>query len=131
MQKHIKTLFKDKIIFIAIAIGITLLIGYLSLKQFEGDSTFQFEQMDKIAHAISYCVLTLSWLLAIKDVRLKSKLQNTIALSCMLYGMVIEVLQTTLTTYRTASFLDILANLVGIIIALLLFKSVFKKIRAI
>ncbi|MBL4905076.1 MAG: VanZ family protein [Flavobacteriaceae bacterium] len=101
------------------------------MKQFEGDSTFQFEQMDKIAHAISYCVLTLSWLLAIKDVRLKSKLQNTIALSCMLYGMVIEVLQTTLTTYRTASFLDILANLVGIIIALLLFKSVFKKIRAI
>ena len=131
MQMRIKTLFKDKIIFIAVAIGITILIGYLSLTQFESGSTFQFDNMDKIAHAISYCVLTLSWLLVIKDVKQQRRFQNTIALGCVFYGMIIEVLQTTLTTYRTASFLDILANLVGVIVALFLFKSVLKKIRAI
>ena len=129
MQTLIKTLFKDNIIYIAI--GITLFIGYFSLVKFEGQSIIKISNFDKFQHAFSYFILTLSWLLAFKDLTNNNKLKYTIALGCVFYGIVIEVLQATLTNYRTASFLDILANLVGIIIALLIFKSVYKKFSAI
>ena len=76
-------------------------------------------------------MLTLSWLLVIKKAATNVRLRFVIALGCLFYGMVIEVLQETLTTYRTASLLDMLANFVGIGMALLLFKFVYKKINAI
>lgn len=128
MQKLIKTLFKDNIIYIAISI--TLFIGVLSLMKLQGGS-IKFIHIDKVEHAFAYCVLTLSWLLAIKGTGEKTRLKYTVALSCVFFGMIIEVLQAILTTYRTASLLDILANSVGIGIALLLFKFVYKKINAI
>jgi VanZ family protein len=48
-----------------------------------------------------------------------------------MYGIIIEVLQGTLTIYRSASLLDVLANTVGIILAMVLFKQFYKKYIAI
>ena len=121
MQMRIKTLLKDSIIYIAI--GLTLLIGFLSLiklPEISGGTKY----IDKLEHIIAYYALTLSWLISIKPSSQKIKLRYLIALGCFLYGTIIELLQVILTTYRTASFLDILANLVGIIVASLVFKLV-------
>ena len=54
MQKVIKILFKDKILFIAI--GIMLFIGYLSLKKID-NIPIHLSHSDKIYHAIAYFLL--------------------------------------------------------------------------
>ena len=76
-------------------------------------------------------MLALTWLLSFPESRNKKNLKYAIAFGCVFYGIIIEVLQTTLTTYRTASFLDVVANTVGVFLALLIFKSIYKKINAI
>jgi VanZ family protein len=128
MQKLIKVLFRDNILFIAISI--TLFIGYLSLKKIDY-LPVQLSHSDKVYHAIAYFLLGLTWLLSFPKSLQKKKLKYAIVISCVIYGIVIEVLQGTLTTYRTASLLDILANIVGVIVAMIIFKQVYKKIVAI
>ncbi len=128
MRKLIKILLKDKIIFIAISIAV--LIGFLSLTKVP-ESPIILSSQDKIFHAIAYFVLALTWLLSYPISRQKNKIKYAIAFGCVFYGIIIEVLQTTLTTYRTASFLDVVANSVGVFMALLIFNSIYKKIDAI
>lgn len=128
MRKLIKTLLKDKIIFVAI--GIAIVIGYLSLRKINF-APMQLSHADKIYHAIAYFTLALTWLLSFPNSRKKNTIKNVIAFSCVIYGIIIEVLQTTLTTYRTASLLDVVANAVGVFVALIIFKSIYKKINAI
>lgn len=128
MQMLIRVLLKDKILYIAIAC--TLLIAYLSLTKLQ-PSVVEIDHLDKFEHTFSYAVLTLAWLLGLVKTIENKKLQYSIGLACMFYGIVIEVLQGTVTTYRSASYLDVLANFVGVIIALAIFKTVFKKFNAI
>lgn len=129
MQMDIKVLFKGrKVLFIAVSI--TLIIAFLSLIKLNGTSV-KINHIDKLEHAIAYAFLALGWLLYFKESFSNKKLKYIIALGCVFYGIVIEVLQTTLTTYRTASLLDILANMFGVFVALLVFSSIYKKIHAI
>ena len=128
MRKLIKILLKDKIIFIAI--GVTLFIGFLSLKELDF-KPIQLSYIDKIYHAIAYFVLALTWLLSYRNLKQKSSVKYVIAFACVVYGTVIEVLQASLTTYRTASFLDVVANTVGVFVALIIINTVSKKINAI
>jgi len=128
MQKVIKLLFKDRIVFISISI--TLFIAYLSLKKIESFSV-GISHSDKIYHAIAYFLLGLTWLLSFPKSLQNKSLKYAIVISCVIYGIVVEVLQGTLTTYRTASLLDIIANIVGVLIAMMVFKQVYKKIVAI
>jgi len=128
MQKVIKILLQDKILFLAI--GITLFIGYLSLKKIDY-IPIQLSHSDKIYHAIAYFILGLTWLLSFPKSLQKKKLKYAIVIFCIIYGIVIEVLQATLTAYRTASLLDVVANTVGVIVAMTLYNRVYKKIAAI
>lgn len=127
MQKATKTLLDN---FIYVAIFITTLIAYLSLMKIskEGESIFfSFKNADKIFHATAYFTLALSWFLTVKssNTRVKSKL--LIILGCIFYGIIIEVLQMTLTSFRTADYLDVIANSVGVLLALLIFNIISKK----
>ena len=128
MLKLIKTLFKDKIIFIAI--GITLGITYLSLMRLNFAPS-KLSHVDKIYHSIAYFILGLTWLLSFPKSLEKKYIKYAIVISCIIYGIVIEVLQGTLTAYRTASLLDVIANTIGVLVAMVLFKSIYKKIIAI
>ncbi len=128
MQKVIQILLQHKILFLAL--GITLFIGYLSLKKIDF-IPIQLSHSDKVYHAIAYFSLGLTWLLGFPKSLQKKKLKYAIVISCVIYGIVIEVLQATLTSYRTASLLDIVANTVGVIVAMMLFNKVYKKIVAI
>jgi VanZ family protein len=128
MRKLIKTLLKDKILFIAFSI--TVIICYLSLRKIES-FPINLSNSDKIYHAIAYFILALTWLLSFPISKEKNKVKYIIAFGCVFYGIIIEVLQTTLTTYRTASFLDVVANTAGVFMALIVFKSIYKKINPI
>lgn len=113
-----------------IAFFLTILISVGSLISL--DNTIKLPKVnfvDKILHLSAYFVLTLSWLLAFyKSEKLKIKV-NLIIVAVFIYGIIIEVLQGVLTSYRQADLFDIFANLVGIIIAWAFFRGIFFKNR--
>jgi len=122
MLQLMKPLSKGKIFIIAI--GVTIGILYLSLIK-TPKATIQFHHLDKLQHALAYFILTISWLFAFYG---KNK-KRIIICSCIFYGILIEILQETLTEYRTGDSLDIIANSTGVLLGLLLFNQLFKKIE--
>ena len=124
MQKLIKSLFRDN--FFIIAIGITIAIAYLSLMKMPKVEVISFNNIDKLYHLFAYFTLSCCWLFSFYK---KPALKYIIIIFCIIYGIIIEVLQDTLTLYRTGDFKDILANTVGIFLGLLVFNQIFKKIN--
>lgn len=125
MLKRIKSLLKDNLNIIAILL--TISIAILSLIKV-GKQPIQINGLDKIEHAIAYFVLTFIWLLALQKSKINVKL---IVLCCFLYGIIIEALQVTATSYRSGEILDVVANTTGILIAYIFYISFFKKNEAI
>tara|TARA_B100001059_G_C17714615_1_gene517297 strand:- start:259 stop:654 length:396 start_codon:yes stop_codon:yes gene_type:complete len=107
------------------AVLFTIFLGVLSLVKMPSNG-IPAVTSDKVLHAIAYFFLMYAWLYTFaKDINFRKKLKY-IVLACLIYGIVIEVLQGEFTTYRTGSYLDILANTVGVVIAVLAFH-LFKK----
>ena len=129
MLKRIKLLLTDNAMVIAIAI--TIFIAYLSLINLNEIDLPEFTPSDKVSHMIAYFTLAVSWLYASANTSNFKKYFWWAILGCFIYGIVIEVLQGELTTYRTASYLDMLANSIGITLAVLFFHLVEKKNRLI
>ncbi len=121
MRKLIKILLKDKTIYIALLLAIT--IAFLSLVNLRGKLTFHFSYADKVQHLIAYFSLTIIWLLAF----IKRK-KTVIVLGCILYGIVMEFLQSYLTNYRTFEFMDMIANTSGVLLGLFFFNRIEKKL---
>lgn len=121
MLKNIKTLLKDNILLIAISISICILC--LSLIEMPKTS-INISNIDKAYHGFAYFVLTITWLFTFYK---KPEKKNLIAFICILFGIIIEVFQTTLTNYRTGDYIDVLANSLGVLFALILFNLFFKK----
>ncbi|WP_233131566.1 VanZ family protein [Tenacibaculum holothuriorum] len=124
MLKLIKR--SSKVSRILFALTITLAIACLSLIKI-GKQPINISHLDKIEHAIAYFVLTITWLFAF--IHHKNKI--LIIISCLFYGIIIEVLQATITTYRTGDYYDILANSTGILLAYLIFCFFNKKSESI
>lgn len=112
---------------IYLALLLTLLITFGSL--YTGDQKIIKHVFisDKIIHAFSYFVLTLSWLIALRSKLKKQKKIVLLAIVLICYGIILEALQEILTSVRTAEFSDVIANSVGVLIAILLFKILLKK----
>jgi len=123
MQKLIKNLLTDKAIYIALFVSVLILI--LSLIPVHSKLLGEIKNFDKIIHTIFYTVLCLSWLFYFKPLK-NLKLKLSVGLGLIIYGIIIEVLQEKLTTYRTGSFFDALANTIGILIGILLFEKLYK-----
>ncbi len=121
MLQRIKNLLKDNSLYIAIFI--TSLIAFLSLKD-SGPQLLDISNIDKFEHAFAYCVLSLSWLLFFYQ---KKTTTNYVILGCIFYGIIIEVLQETITLHRTAELLDVVANSTGVVLGLLIFNQISKK----
>ena len=125
MLKRIKNLLKDNLKIIAILL--TGSIAILSLIKV-GKQPIQINSLDKIEHAIAYFVLTFIWLLALRKTKIN---EEFIVFCCFLYGIIIEALQVTTTSYRSGEILDVVANTTGILIAYIFYISFFKKNEAI
>jgi VanZ family protein len=121
MPKLTKSLFKDN--FFVIAIGITISITYLSLMKMPKVEV-NIGNIDKFYHSFAYFTLSFCWLFSFYK---KPKLKNIIVISCIIYGIIIEVLQDTVTLYRTGDFRDVLANTVGIVLGLFVYNQILKK----
>lgn len=121
MLKRIKTLLLDNSLVVAIVITITIIC--LSLLKIP-NTGIKVNNIDKAYHSIAYFVLTLTWLLSFYR---KPKKKYIIVISCIIFGIIIEVLQSTLTVYRTGDYKDVIANSLGVLLALLIFNIFSKK----
>ena len=121
MLKRIKALFLGNL-FIC-AIGITISIICLSL--FRIPSTgIKITNIDKAFHSVAYFTLAISWLFTFYK---KPKLKYLIVFSCIIFGIIIELLQSNLTVYRTGEIHDVIANTLGVLLALIIFNVFLKK----
>ena len=113
---------------LVIALFLTFFIAFLSLVplSFKGSpiSLIKISNADKYGHLIAYLILSLSWFYAAKNFAKRKYKKLIIILSLISYGIVLEVLQGTLTTYRQADFYDFIANSAGVILATILFEKI-------
>ena len=126
MLKPIKSLLENNAIYIAVFITISILFGSLVKSEFIVVESISVS--DKTYHLIAYFLLMLSWLYAFFK---KEKFQEHvkyIILGCFIFGIIIEILQGIITSYRTASYLDILANTIGVLLAVEFFTFLKKKL---
>ncbi len=121
-MKLIRNLLRHKF-FITSAIFITFFIAYLSLIKIPS-SKVSIANIDKIYHLIAYFTLSIFWLFSFYK---RKKLKYIIVTLCVLYGIIIEILQDKFTAYRTGDYKDVIANTLGVLLALVMFNLILKK----
>ena len=126
MLKPIKSLLEDNAIYIAIFFTISITIGSLVKSDFIVVKSISVS--DKIYHLIAYFLLMLSWLYVFCKKETLQRNVKYIILGCIIFGIIIEILQGVITSYRTASYLDIVANTIGVLLAVVIFHVFEKKI---
>ncbi|MFK5878143.1 MAG: VanZ family protein [Flavobacteriaceae bacterium] len=119
----IKKLLERNAYFISFAL--TAIIIYLSLSSLK-HLPVKISVSDKFLHSLAYVTLTLSWFFAIKKSHKQLKSKLYIALAIFIFGGVLEVLQEKLTANRTMEYYDVIANTVGILLALSSFSYLLK-----
>jgi VanZ family protein len=107
------------------SIGLGLLILYLSLTPGSdfNEGFLKIPHADKIAHFIMY--FTLMSVIIFENRKLVKLTRDLLLLAIIpfTYGIIIEILQSLLTTTRTGSIYDIVFNLAGIIFSILLWRN--------
>ena len=95
------------------------------------------ENSDKIVHLLVYSIFTGLWFCYFYVLKLKKdNFSTSLIKSCSLafvYGIIIEVLQESLTTSRSGDFKDLIANSVGIFVGVLfifLAKTQFRRLKS-
>ncbi len=126
MLKAIKNLLKANALLFSILI--TSAIAYLSLVK-APVIPYEVSNLDKVQHSFAYFVLTLSWFFTLKNNFLKYK--HVVVISCFFYGILLEVLQSTITSLRTGDVFDVFANSIGVTAAFFVFNRIYKKNKAI
>ena len=86
---------------------------------------------DKYLHFTAYFGLTLLWYFALKDRINKKVFKFFVPLAIIIYGIILEVLQGGITNYRTGDFYDVVANTIGVLIAVLLINKFISWFKAI
>lgn len=78
---------------------------------------------DKFVHASIFFILTSLWLMALINIQKTSFLFITLVIiSCISYGGLLEIMQSTIFSQRSGDWYDFIANSFGCIIALLVFQ---------
>ncbi len=126
MQQDIKQLLElsSRII----APFLTVLIAYLSLTTMEG-IPIEMDNKDKFLHGLAYFTLAFFWLFAVKKSQFSILARGIVVFLVISYGILIEYAQGTFTDYRMFDLMDVVANTIGTVLAIVFFTvilSVFK-----
>jgi len=91
-----------------------------------------FIPIDKLVHLFIFLVLTFLWLLYVNNVLNDTKpiVLLFILVACLFYGILIEVIQELFVLSRGAEVLDVIADLLGASIGLLLFRNYKNRITS-
>lgn len=115
-----------------IAILVTVMIAVLSLSAVPKlNLELGIKSGDKYLHFIAYFVLSSLWYFALKDKISGKVFKIFVPLGLIFYGIILEGLQSGLTTYRTGDIYDAMANTAGVIAALILFNRIVNWYRTI
>jgi glycopeptide antibiotics resistance protein len=85
---------------------------------------------DKIGHTLAHIIFVVLWFLVF-NYKFKFKFNKAVlcaALFSLAYGIIIELLQGLITLSRQSDVNDVIANAVGMVIAVLLLLSVKKRV---
>ena len=130
MLTDIKKLLERNALIIAVAV--TVAIAVLSLSAVPKlNLELGIKSGDKYLHFIAYFILSSLWYFALKDKISGKVFKIFVPLGLIFYGIILEGLQSGLTTYRTGDMYDALANTAGVIAALILFNRIVKWYRTI
>jgi VanZ family protein len=134
--KIIKNYWEFNKLFVLLSFLWTFTILYLSLSSFEGVKVpIKVSNFDKLAHFLMYSIYAFLIVFSFKNVADKKfKFYFLIFLYLFIFGSLVEVLQGTVTKYRSQDVKDALANgfgaFVGLFFAYMLNRK-FKKINKI
>ena len=134
MQQLIKLISAIKFLLLPAAIILTSLILVLSLIKTDGMPKIEVKQADKYFHGTAYFFLTATWMLAFYfQLKFRKWSSYVLLVVCIIiFGTIIEVLQMTLTDYRSFDVFDILANSTGAIlffVVYLISKRIFSRFK--
>ena len=125
MLQRIKNLLERNALLLAVIT--TIIIAYLSLSATPKIKLgLGIKSADKYLHFIAYFGLASIWYFALKDRINKLVFKFFVPLALILYGIILEGLQSGLTTYRTGDVYDAIANATGVLVALLVFGRILK-----
>ena len=114
----------NKRLLLIIALGYTIVLAILSLLSNDDVPHFGAKNEDKIFHLIAYAILTFLWYKVCATFKFKSAITLAI-IGSIAYGIILEVLQGQFTVGRDSSFMDVVANSIGVAIVSLFLT--FKK----
>lgn len=134
-----KLIFFKKYKFTILVSIIILILSLINTSKIEIDEKYLIHNFDKIIHFIMY--MSLTYIFKTENFINNNFGSNTkqnwlIIISTITLGITVEILQSTITNYRSGDFIDEIANLTGVITALILFsisknliKSLTKKLK--
>ncbi|MGJ8591108.1 MAG: VanZ family protein [Aquaticitalea sp.] len=112
---------------LVIAIGYTLFITILSLISLKGVPKLGSSFDDKLYHFGAYALFAFVWYHFFEKTQSKYKILFSAGIA-LTYGIIVEVLQGTFTTYRTEDIGDVYANSAGVIFAVVCIL-IYRKIK--
>ena len=118
MTRVIKKLSEPRTL-LFLGVSYTLFITIASISPTKDLPAIDIPWLDKIAHIVLYLLLTVIWLsyaYAQKSNSISLKVMLLVLFGCFVYGIIIEVIQDRMTSFRRADTLDVVANLVGVIL---------------
>lgn len=101
--------------FLFLAILWTVVITVLSLVSINSVPKVHIPGKDKVVHFLFYLVFVILWSFTKVKLYFKLKYDFIIVLFAIVYGIIIEVLQSVLTQTREADIYDVFANSIGAI----------------
>jgi VanZ family protein len=112
-----------------------MFVTFSSLYSFEGDDTsgFDIPHLDKLVHFTFYFVACVLGVLFLRErsqgaIRFKKTLA-VMAFSAIAYGILIEIVQHTMTVNRMGDYLDGIANTLGSLCGVVALKIFFSRKR--
>lgn len=105
----------------------TVLLTYLGLKETDQLTSNLMANFDKVFHVLAYVMLTFLWTTCLwlyHPIFKLNKLFLIIFSTLLVYGIIIEVLQSKFTTTRLFEINDLIANMSGILLGAIFFKFV-------
>ncbi len=118
-----------KNLYLLLASLLIVFLTIISLKESDGLPSDLIPFLDKVLHISAYILLTVLWSKYATKLSPKTNLNRNLSVVVILltvYGIVIEVLQSRLTTTRISEIGDIMANLLGIVFGIIIFKYINK-----
>ena len=129
MLQRIKKLLEHNLI--TLAVVATIIIAILSLTAIPKiNFGLEIKSSDKILHILAYFTLSTVWFLALQKKMSNLYSRLFLIFTLIIYGIILEVLQGGITNYRTGDFYDVIANTIGVLLAVLLINKFISWFKA-